>query len=98
MFNAGNTSGHSLAEQQAAMADKLRGYVAWADQEPRLIGVLSWHLEDFACAAGAGAEGAQEYCLGATHFPAAMQVVAEIGRNISRRERAAGRPPGGGAL
>jgi len=97
MFNAGNTSGHSLAEQQTAMAEKLRGYVAWANQEPRLIGVLPWHLEDFACAAGAGAEGAQEYCLGATHFPAAMQVVAEIGRNISR-ERAAGRPSDGGAL
>ena len=95
MFNAGNASGHSLAEQQTAMAEKLRGYVAWANQEPRLIGVLPWHLEDFACAAGAGAEGAQEYCLGATHFPAAMQVVAEIGRNISRRDRDAGWLPGG---
>jgi hypothetical protein len=42
MFNAGNTSGHTLAEQQAAMANKLRGYVTWANQEPRLIGVFPW--------------------------------------------------------
>eukprot|EP01052_Picozoa_sp_SAG31_P007976 SAG31_NODE_392_length_16294_cov_17.221241_5_plen_321_part_00 len=77
MFNAGNTSGHSLAEQQHAMVEKLRGYVAWANQEPRIIGIFPWHLEDFACPVGAGD------CLGATHFPEAMAVVREIGRNIS---------------
>jgi len=89
MFNAGNLSGHSLAEQQAAMAEKLRGYATWADEEPRLIGIFPWHLEDFACAMGArGADGqAPQYCLGATHFPEAMGVVREIGQNLSRPER-----------
>lgn len=81
MFNAGNTSGHSLAEQQTGMAEKLRGYVAWADQEPRLIGIFPWHLEDFSYEKSCEN---QQHCLGATHFPEAMEVVKEIGRNISK--------------
>jgi hypothetical protein len=82
MFNAGNLSGHTLAAQQAAMAQKMHGYVKWANEEPRLIGVFPWHLEDFSCAAGR-LDQVKEYCLGATHFDAAMLVIKQIGRNIS---------------
>eukprot|EP01043_Picozoa_sp_COSAG02_P057088 COSAG02_NODE_6873_length_3314_cov_10.548198_1_plen_224_part_00 len=78
MFNAGNMSGHSLAAQQAAMAQKLRGYVQWANEEPRIIGLFPWHLEDF-CATS----NPPEYCLGAKHFAGAMDVIKQIGHNIS---------------
>jgi hypothetical protein len=71
MFNAGNLS----AAQQAEKVKKLRGYIARADQEPRIIVISPRHLEDFACAAAdsTSPDGINGYCLaGSSHFPGAI--------------------------
>ena len=52
----------SLKTQTAALLDKLRGFWAWAQEDPKVVGLSPWHLNDRSSGMGANmGRGAIEF-------------------------------------
>ncbi len=95
LFFAGFFGNYSLpiAEQDAALLEKLNGFIAWAQEEPRMVLMNPWHYSDL------GAPPNQkrvvnknhardgEYTLGAYAFPKLMARLRELGDQVNATRR-----------
>ena len=84
LFAASNVSApfggyRSMEDADKSLCSKLQAFIAWAHAEPRIIGVMPYHLDSWCD----GPYTSQ--CRGAKEFPRLLTLLGELGRNISRR-------------
>ena len=68
----------SQEKQSQALVDKLRGFVAWAQEEPKLVMMTPWHMNDRSDAMGVNMGP------GAVDFPAVMAELRKINGMIGK--------------
>ena len=77
----------TVETQTRALLDKLEAFWAWAEQEPLIVGMFPWHLND-----RSRGNPDKDLGLGAVNFP---QVVAELKKlNVMIAAGPAARAPG----
>jgi hypothetical protein len=78
-----------VAAQDAALTAKLKGYLAWAREEPKIVLMNPWHYSDLGAppnqkrAPNQHGQRLGEYVLGAYAFPQLMTFVRKIGDKIN---------------
>ena len=69
-----NTSKLPKAAQSEALVDKLRGFLAWAQEDDKLVAMVPWHMNDRSAALGVNMGP------GAVDFPAVMAELRAINK------------------
>ena len=73
----GNPHGNAsqLAARDEELVEKLRNWVAWANEEPRIAGLQPWHWQNVAAEAGGPPMSMN---LGASAYPKTLAAFAEL--------------------
>ena len=73
----GNPHGNAsqLAARDEELVEKLRNWVAWAREEPRIAGLQPWHWQNVAAEAGGPPMSMN---LGASAYPKTLAAFAEL--------------------
>ena len=73
----GNPQGNAsqLAARDEELVEKLRNWVAWANEEPRIAGLQPWHWQNVAAEAGGPPMSMN---LGASAYPRTLAAFAKL--------------------
>ena len=69
----------SLEGQDALLIEKIEAYMAWAQEEPRIAGIVPWHWGKRVKFPPYGSPGEAQFGLGASSFPGLVARLLEMG-------------------